>query len=450
MAPQNDRAMTGQRSCGLVAAGFCLLLLSGCGSWLGEEEAPPLPGERVSILLYEGDLAPDPRISDQAVVLPPPYRNASWTQVGGGSLHAVGHVTGPTTLAKPAWRSSIGSGAGRYRPLMSEPVVARDKVFTMDSKYRVSAYDTAKGKRIWQIRLTVPDRDGETFGGGIAYDLGRIYVSLGFGAVAAIDAEDGTVLWTKPMPAPVRAAPLVMEEQVFVVTVDNQLIAADAATGDRQWRHAGFAETTALLGSAAPAGLDGTVIVPYSSGEVFAIRAVNGRPTWSDNLAAVRRVDTASTLADIRALPVTDGNLVYAVSHSGRMVAIDLRTGARAWERNIGGVRTPWIAGNWIFVLNNAAQIVCLSRRDGRVRWIAQLDKYENPEKLADPIHWIGPMAVGGQLLVIGGHGSGLAIDPSDGKVLDSFKVPGEVMAAVVADGTLYLQTEGADLLAYR
>jgi outer membrane protein assembly factor BamB len=442
--------MTSQRGFGLAAAGVCLLLLSGCGSWFGEADEPPLPGKRVSILLYEGDLAPDPSISDQVVALPPSYLNASWTQVGGGSLHAVGHVTGPTKIVKPAWRSSIGSGAGRYRPLMSEPIVARDRVYTMDSKYRVSAYDTANGKRIWRTRLTVPDRDGEVFGGGIAYDQGNIYVSSGFRTVTAIDAEDGALLWTKPVPGPVRAAPLVMDGQVFVVTVDNQLIAADAATGDRQWSHAGFAEAAALLGSAAPAGLDGTVIVPYSSGEVFALRTANGRPTWSDNLAAVRRVDTASTLADIRALPVTDGDFAYVISHSGRMVAIDLRTGARAWERNIGGVRTPWIAGAWIFVLNNAAQIVCLSRREGRVRWIVQLDKYENPEKLEDPIHWIGPMAIGGQLLVIGGHGRGLAVDPADGGILDNFKLPKDVMAAALADGTLYLQTEDADLLAYR
>ncbi len=442
--------MSDRRPYGLAAALSMLLLLGGCGGWFGDPEDPPLPGKRISVLIYDGDLEPDARISGQPVTLPPPYRNASWSQVGGGTVHAVGHVEGPAEIAKPAWRTSFGAGAGKYRPLMSEPIVARDRVFAMDAGYRISAYDTAKGSRIWQTRLTVPRREGETFGGGIAYDEGRVYASTGFGAVAALDAEDGTLLWLKTMPGPMRAAPLVMEGKVYVVTVDNQLVAVDAATGDRQWRHAGFAETTALLGSAAPAGLDDTVIVPYSSGEVFAVRAVNGRPTWSDNLAAVRRVDATSALADIRALPVTDGNLVYAISHSGRMVAIDLRTGARAWERNVGGVRTPWIAGDWIFVLTNEAQIVCLSRRDGRVRWITQIDAYEKPETIEDPIHWLGPMAIGGRLLIIGGHGRGVAIDPADGAILETFKLPGDIMAAAVADGTLYLQTEGADLLAYR
>jgi len=442
--------MTIARFRGLAAAGLWLLLLGGCGSWFGEAEAPPLPGTRVSVLMYESDLQPDARIAGQTVTLPQPYRNASWAQAGGGALHAVGHVEGPTEIGKPAWKVDIGSGAGSYRPLMSEPVAVKGRVYAMDSKYRVSAWDAEKGKRVWQTDLKVPGRDGESFGGGIAYESGRIYASTGFATVVALDAEDGAVAWRKGTPGPVRAAPLVMDGQVYVVSVDNQLIAMDTETGDRRWRHAGFAESAALLGSAAPAGVDGTVIVPYSSGEIFALRAVNGRPTWSDNLAAVRRVDAASALADIRALPVADGSLVYAISHSGRMVAIDMRTGGRAWERNIGGVRTPWLAGDWIFMLNNAAQVVCLSRRDGRVRWIVQLDRYEDPEDREDPIHWIGPMAVGGRLLVFGGHGRGVALGPADGVVLESFKLPDEVMAAAVADGTLYLQTEDADLLAYR
>lgn len=431
----------------LVAA--CAIILSSCG-WMGAKETPPLPGERLSVLQFEGELKPDPAVAGTPVALPAPFRNTSWTQVGGGALHAVGHVEGPAEIGKPAWKVDIGSGAGRYRPLMSEPAIADGRVFTMDSKYRLSAYDTGKGKRIWRKRLEIPRRDGESFGGGIAYDSGILFASTGFSKLFALKAEDGEIAWQQDLPGPVRASPLVLDGAVYVVTVDNQLIAMDAATGERRWRHQGFAEPAALLGTAAPAGIDESIIVPYSSGEIFALRAANGRANWSDNLAAVRRADTASSLADITALPVTDGSLVYAVSHSGRTVAIDLRTGARAWERNVGGVRTPWIAGEWMFIVNNEAQVVCLRRRDGRVRWVAQLERYEDPEDREDPIHWLSPMAVGGRLLLIGGHGKGVALDPADGSALASLKLPDEVMAAAIADGTLYLQTENGKLLAYR
>lgn len=426
------------------------LLLTGCGAWFGEADDPPLPGERISVLFYDSDLRPDPRLADQPVSLGKAIRNGAWPQAGGGPLHAVGHVAGPPALGRPAWKVDIGSSAGSRRPLLSGPVIADGRVFAMDSKFRVSAYSEDKGKRLWRIKREPVKRDWEAFGGGLAFAGGKLYVSTGYGGLAALNPDDGAVIWEQNLSGPIRAAPLVMEGLVFVVTIDNQIFALDAESGERKWRHAGFAETAMLLGAAAPAGIDGAVIVPYSSGEIFALRTSDGRPIWSDNLAAVRRVDAASALADIRALPVTDGALVYAISHSGRTVAIDMRTGARAWERNVGGVQTPWIAGPWLFMVSNESQVIALSRREGKVRWIAQLDRFEDPEDMEDPIHWYGPVVVGGSILVFGSHGESVALNPDDGSVKKVFRSPDDVMAIAVAGGTLYLQTEDADLYAYR
>lgn len=435
------------RSAALAAS---LLLLAGCDTWFGEAEAPPLPGERISVLVYETDLNPDPQLVGQPVSLGRAVRNSSWSQAGGGALHAVGHVEGPGKIDDEVWDVDIGSGAGSRRPLLAGPVVADGRVFTMDSKFRVSAYGEEKGKRLWRVEREPVKRDWEAFGGGLALARGKLYVTTGYGKVAALDPADGKAIWEHELPGPVRAAPLVLDGMLYAVTVDNQLFAIDAESGERKWRHAGFAETAMLLGAAAPAGVDDAVIVPYSSGEVFALRASDGRPLWSDNLAAVRRVDAASALADIRALPVTDGALVYAISHSGRTVAIDLRTGARSWERDVGGVRTPWIAGDWLFMVANDAQVVALTRREGKVRWVAQLPRFEDPEDREDPIHWVGPAAIGGALLVFGSHGQTVSLSPDDGSVVETFDSPDDVMAIAVANGTLYLQTEDADLYAYR
>lgn len=433
--------------------GLVLLLaaLAGCSNgWFGAAEEPPLPGERVPVLLYDGELAPDPAVAGRSIELPPPYRNTNWSQASGGPLHALGHLEGPTVLKSPAWTVDIGSGAGWYRPLLSAPVISGGRIYTMDAAFEVTAFDAAKGKRLWRTGITPKSRDSEAFGGGLAYDGGRVYVATGAAEVAALDAETGKILWRQPLPGPVHGAPLVLGGQLFLVSLDNQLVALDAATGTGQWRHAGFSETAALLGGAAPAGTGGTVIAPYSSGEIYAIRTANGRPTWSESLAAVRSVDATAGLGDIVANPVTDGNTVYAVSHSGRSVAIDMRTGARIWERNIGGVQTPWLAGDWLFMVTNEAQLVALTRRDGRVRWIMQLDRYGNPDAKSSPIHWVGPLLVSGTLLVFDDHGKAVAVDPADGKTIASYDIRDGVMAAAVADGTLYLQTEDADLIAYR
>ena len=55
------------------------------------------------------------------------------------------------------------------------------------------------------------------------------------------------------------------------------------------------------------------------------------------------------------------------------MVALELVTGQRLWEQNFAGISTPWVAGEWLFVVTDDARLVCLSRATGKVRWISQL-----------------------------------------------------------------------------
>ena len=63
-------------------------------SWLGNPEAPPLPGERVSVLRLDQALVPDADVADIAVRLPKPWRNKAWTQAGGTANHALHHLEG--------------------------------------------------------------------------------------------------------------------------------------------------------------------------------------------------------------------------------------------------------------------------------------------------------------------------------------------------------------------
>jgi outer membrane protein assembly factor BamB len=100
--------------------------------------------------------------------------------------------------------------------------------------------------------------------------------------------------------------------------------------------------------------------------------------------------------------------------------------------------------------LSNQSQILCLSRRDGRIRWIMQLEVFEDPESRTNAIHWIGPLVIAGQILAIGNHGQVVAISPANGEEIARFKIPKSAVTAIVSDKTLYVLSENADLRAYR
>ncbi|MGH6619025.1 MAG: PQQ-binding-like beta-propeller repeat protein [Alphaproteobacteria bacterium] len=430
-----------------------LLLLAGCDwveSMLPSRKPPPLPGERIAVMVNEGELEADPRVADLRVMLPKPYANAAWPESGGVPTHAMYHL-GLAAAPSKAWQVDIGDGSQKGRKLLSRPVVADDRVFVMDIDFEISAYGAATGERLWHHESKVPKEDREAFGGGLAYSMGRLYVTTGFGDVIALDAQTGGQVWKQTLPGPMRAAPTVAGGRLYVVTIDNQLNVLDADTGEKKWTHTAISESAGLLGGGSVAVDGSTVVVPYSSGEIFAMRAENGRVVWSDNLTAIRRIDAMASLAHIRGSPVIDRGIVYAVSHSGRLVAIDQRSGARAWERSIGGVDMPWVAGEFIFVLSNDNELYCLTREGGRIRWVQPLPRYENPDKKKDPIRWAGPVLAGDRLIVTGSHGEVMTVSPYTGEPLGRMSVPdGILMPPVVAKETIYFLTDDADLIAYR
>ena len=409
-----------------------------------------LPGQRIAILSLDRGLRPDPAVAELQVRLSEPYVNRTWTHYGGNPEHAMYHLALGDSPRR-VWSADIGEGSGDDRRLLAQPLVVDGVVYTMDSLATVSAYDAARGGLKWRSDLEPEDEDDGYFGGGIAYDAGRIYVSTGFARVFSLDAETGAVIWRQPVPAPIRAAPTAANGRVFVVTLDNQTIALSAENGERLWSHSGLQEATSLVGGASPAVSGSTVIVPYSSGEIVGLLAENGRVLWSESLSSMTRIDPLGDIAHIRGAPVIDRGVVFAISHSGRMIAVDLRRGVRAWEAALGGVEMPWVGGEFIFVLTNDAQLVCLTRREGRIRWVRPLARFANPEKQEGPIHWSGPVLAGDRLIVAGSNRQALSISPYSGEVLGVIELPDSVfMAPVVADNSLYFLTEGGKLVVLR
>ncbi|MCG8692871.1 MAG: PQQ-binding-like beta-propeller repeat protein [Minwuiales bacterium] len=436
------------------AAVVCAVLLGGCSDALEdffrEDEAPPLPGERISVLELERTLEPDPRIADLQVRLPRPYVNPHWPQAGGYASHSMQHLALGENI-RPAWTASIGKGADGDTRILTSPIVASGIVFTMDAVAQVAAFDARTGRRYWTENLSPDGEEKGEFGGGVAYNGRQLYVATGYGDVFALDPRNGKRIWHRNIGLPIRAEPTVSAGMVFVVSYDNQLHTLSAEDGSVVWTHVGIAEVAGLLGGANPAAASGLVIAPYSSGELFAFRSDNGHVAWSDSLIRRRQITGLSNLSDIRGRPVIDDGRVYAVGHAGRMVAIDLRTGERVWEQEIGGVQTPWIAGDYIYVVTTEAEVVCLSRREGRIRWVQRLDRYEDARDKDGPIQWHGPVLAGDRLLVTSSHGIATAISPYTGRILGSVKLSeSAAVAPIVADGTLYILTDDAQLTAWR
>jgi outer membrane protein assembly factor BamB len=437
----------------LVFGSASLLALAGCSSlpWLGSPEEAPLPGKRIPVLLLDEGPKADPRLAELRIVLPPPRRNLDWPQAGGNARHAMHHLE---LSANPVevWRISAGRGSDDTSRLMAPPVVAAGRVFTVDTALVVRAFDLATGRGLWQTQPDLVEEVDRLRAGGLAYEDGRLFLTTTSGEIVALEAEGGRQLWRQAVRVAIDAPPTVLDGRLFVRTMDNRLLALDALTGTPLWQHAGFVEPAGILGGAAPAATREVVIAAYSSGEVFALRWADGRPLWSDAVLRPRRTLAIAAIADITAAPVIDDDRVYVAGNGGEMAAIALDRGTRLWDIDLTARETPWLAGDFIYLLTNRNEVVCLLRNGGHVRWVSPLGLLVNPD---DPgsrrVIWTGPLLAGDRLVCASSEGEAVSVSPYSGEVLGRIALPGPVrLPPVLADGTLIFLTESGDLVAWR
>jgi outer membrane protein assembly factor BamB len=132
--------------------------------------------------------------------------------------------------------------------------------------------------------------------------------------------------------------------------------------------------------------------------------------------------------------------VVFAVGHSGRMVATQASSGERLWSLNLPGTQMPWVAGASVFVVDTGGQLLAISRDDGKVQWTVQLPG-QGP--------WAGPVLAGGNLWLTSAKGQLVGADALTGRLTSQQDIGNPVyIPPVVAQGRMYILTDNAKLLA--
>jgi len=432
----------------LIAAA---LAASACGVLKkGKHTNTPVLGQRIAVLTGEGDVTVDPATAALPISLPQAVVNSDWTQSGGNPTKSMGQPA--LGNAAEAFVVQAGRGSSLTARLAAAPIVANGRVYTIDTLGTVRAFDAKTGAAVWASQ-TPTEKGGEKslYGGGIAYDQGRIYATNGIGYVAALDERNGGIVWKVRPAGPLRGSPTVANGSVYVMSQDNQIFSLKENDGSTNWSQAATLEIAGVFGSASPAVGQGTVVAGFSSGELNAYRYENGRMVWQDALQRTSIRTSVSSLSDIDADPVIDSGQVIAVGQGGRMVALDILTGQRQWELNLAGIDTPWVAGDWIFVVTDQAKVICVNRQNGHIRWITQLPQFLKAKSKKGEIDYSGPVLAGGRLIVTGTNGAIVFVDPTTGAVQGQTSVRvGISLPPVVANSTMYILDDNGRLHAFR
>ncbi len=192
---------------------------------------------------------------------------------------------------------------------------------------------------------------------------------------------------------------------------------------------------------------------PFPSGEIVAAFPNTGVTLWNSFVAGGRLGTAYAGINDITSDPVIMGGTIYAGNQSGRVVAMNARTGTRIWTATDGAYSPMVVAGGAVFFVSDRNELMRLDASDGSRVWGTELPFYQaNRARRRDAVftHY-GPILAGGRLVVASGDGLIRLFSPEGGALVGSLELRGGAAShPIVVGDTLLVVSEDGRLHAFR
>ena len=411
----------------LLSLSFVLFVFGSVGC---SESELILDGDRIAIITTDDIILANPAALVEGAGLPDVSANLNAGHPGLTPGHTGGNVKADLPFKK-VWRTSIG-GAGNELTDLAQPVIANGQVFTVAPNGVVRAFDIENGKLNWQVTIeTFSDDPLPGIAGGLAVSSDKLFVHAGGQNFAALAVKDGSPIWSVTSLLPVRGGPTIIGKDAVVITnLDGNVLTYGTRDGALIWQRAGLPVNTVVYGAPSPAFSGSQLAVAGYGGDISLLDAGSGQVIWSDSLAAFSPRTPLQGLGDIRAHPVHDGGVVFAVSQAGQTAAFNARSGLLLWDQPIGGIEMPWLAGKSLFLMTIDGRLYALRRNDGVVRWVAELPGALPKGIVAseDIPRYVGPVVVGGKVMVISQSGTLFSFNADTGDGGKAVRVGSDVV----------------------
>jgi outer membrane protein assembly factor BamB len=290
------------------------------------------------------------------------------------------------------------------RPLWSLPLggtISAPPAFTLDH-----SYVPLDGRRVDAVNLIIGGREWTAEVGAItrpATGDGFVFVETS-GAIVALRQFDGSVAWRQTLSDGLGAA-LVWDNGWLIAQSGAGVVTAyRGLDGHPIWTH----ETGAPPSAPASLAAD-RVYVSLSDGRVLALQVESGARLWSRTLSG--------PAGEILAL---DARLYVGSNGQDRyFYAVDAGSGQVEWRWRIGGapVGKPVIDERRVYFAALDNVLRALDRSNGALRWHVALSLRPS-----------APAILAGDTVVVAGMGSALpAFSRNSGEPLDTGKVPGDI-----------------------
>ena len=277
---------------------------------------------------------------------------------GGAKPAELVNIASPRAM-KTLWRADIG-GAG---PFVFSPALAEGALYVASRDGAVAKLSLNDGKPAWRIKTNAQHS------GGVGSDGSLVAVGTDKGEVIALDASTGSARWRARVSSEILSAPVVSEGLVVVRSADSRIFAFDVADGKRRWV---YQRAAASLIVRAPTGVTvtrGALFAGFSGGKLVAIDLRSGAARWEATVALPKGATELERVTDVSGEPVVDGREVCTAAFQGRAACYEVSSGNQLWARELSTLTGMSTDGRYAFVADDKGAIHALDRTNGRSLW---------------------------------------------------------------------------------
>ncbi|MCF6363354.1 MAG: outer membrane protein assembly factor BamB [Gammaproteobacteria bacterium] len=303
---------------------------------------------------------------------------------------------------KPVWAIQTGELPENANVQLT-PFVTDDRLYVANVSGGVIAMNSRDASPLWTVNL------GEQLTGGPTADGGMVLLGTIKAELVALNAEDGKTLWRSRICSEMLAVPVITAEKILLQCIDGYVMALNRSDGQRIWSYRRPPPTLTLRGTASPLLVGDRVIAGFADGVLVSLSLEKGELEWEATIAVPRGRNDLERMVDIDGrLQAADG-VIYVSSYQGHVAAVSSENGRFLWTREMSAYSGVVLGDSQVFLSDESGRIWALDRRTGATLW--RQDRFSS--------HLVSAPAVMGRAVVVADDQGDIHwLDTRDGHVL--------------------------------
>jgi outer membrane protein assembly factor BamB len=356
-----------------------------------------------------------------------PPPSLSWLGLG-RDTHKPGPL--PTYDAKVTPRVDWQVPLGAKGGQSFAPAVRSDAIYAASPDGTIVSVDPASGD--------LADQGREALSAGVGAAR-VVVVGTAKGDVIAFDST-GKTLWQVKVSTEVSGPPKAADGKVMVWALDGRIYGLSDADGSQKWVYTRTNPPLQVRRFAGGTTSRGALFTGTAGGRLLALDIATGALGWEASVATPKGATELERIADVTSAPIVEERQACAAAFQGRVACFEIVRGTLIWSRDFSSLGGIAIDGRYLYVTDDKGSIHALDKSTGASIW--------KQDKLAARFP-SGPVIVGEQVGVVDGEGYLHLLDRNDGNLVGRVATDGSAALSqpVTVGNAAVWQSAGGTLI---